>query len=63
MTNFSSKEKVLVLEVYSIQSGLKTRYSMRARQQACQNMMFAVPSSSLILLMVPLTIFAKPLLG
>ena len=36
---------------------------MSARQLACQNMMVAVLFISFIRLMVPLTIFEKPLLG
>ena len=36
---------------------------MSAKQAACQNMMLAVLFISFILLMVPLTIFSKPLQG
>ena len=51
-----------VLQVI-VQSCLKIKYSMRAKQLACQNMIVAVLFISFILLIVPLTIFEKPLLG
>ena len=46
-----------------VHSYLKIKYSISARQLACQNMMVAVLFISFIRLMVPLTIFEKPLFG
>ena len=58
---------LLFLVAYSAaflaQSGLKVRYSRSARQDTCQNKILAVLFISFILLMVPLTMFEKPLLG